>query len=412
MLDWTVGKVLEWSATYLKKNEVDAPKRTAELLLGHSLAMSRVELYLRYQQPLTAEELAEYKALLKRRTSREPTQYILGTQEFWSLTFAVDRRVLIPRPETECLVEEACRRLRASVSGEIGYSEAFIPARPKKVLRWNEQQPDLSAQPKEASNTNTTEQAETSDENADVEQFEASDENEGIEQVEASDENEGLEQAEASEQNEGIEQAEASEQNEGIERADVSEQIESSREKESRVRLKEWRFLDLCTGSGALACALASEFPRATVWASDISVGALDVARKNIETLGFSQRIRLVEGDLWSSVEGQHFDLIVSNPPYIRKDEMAGLQREVRDYEPHLALEAGDDGLDVVRRIVREAPRFLKPGGWLLVEIGSQQGRVALSLFEDEKAYESVALGQDYARLDRYVVARYAAEPR
>ncbi|MCK6509395.1 peptide chain release factor N(5)-glutamine methyltransferase [Myxococcota bacterium] len=398
MLDWTVGKVLEWSATYLKKNEIDAPKRTAELLLGHSLAMSRVDLYLRYQKPLTAEELAGYKALLKRRTSREPTQYILGTQEFWSLTFAVDPRVLIPRPETECLVEEACRRLRASVSGEIEFSEAFTSTRPKKVLRWNEQQPDLSARSKEASHTNTAEQAEASDENAGIEQAEASDENAGIEQAEASDENAGIEQAEASDENAGIEQAEA------------SEQIESSKEKESRVRLKEWRFLDLCTGSGALACALASEFPRATVWASDISVGALEVARKNIEALGFSQRIRLVEGDLWSSVEGQSFDLIVSNPPYIRRDEMAGLQREVRDYEPHLALEAGEDGLDIVRRIVREAPRFLKPQGWLLVEIGSQQGQAALSLFGSDKAYQSIVLGQDYARLDRYVAAQRAVD--
>ncbi len=151
MLDWTVGKVLEWSTTYLQKNEVDAPKRTAELLLGYSLSMSRVDLYLRYQQPLTAEELAEYKALLKRRARHEPTQYILGTQEFWSLTFRVDARVLIPRPETECLVEEACRRLR-SPNGYTTADPLFGTTRPKKILRWNEQDPTSShpQQPKES----------------------------------------------------------------------------------------------------------------------------------------------------------------------------------------------------------------------------------------------------------------------
>ncbi len=175
---------------------------------------------------------------------------------------------------------------------------------------------------------------------------------------------------------------------------------------QKRLRGEGLHFLDLCTGSGAVACALASEFPGATVWASDISEDALEVARSNIEALGFSQRIHLVRGDLWSSVEGQRFDLIVSNPPYIRKDEMIGLQREVRDFEPHLALEAGDDGLAVVRRIAQEAPRFLKPQGWILVEIGSRQGADALALFASEQVFQGAVLGQDYARLDRYVVAQ------
>ncbi|MCB9644830.1 MAG: peptide chain release factor N(5)-glutamine methyltransferase [Myxococcales bacterium] len=337
MLDWTVGKVLEWSTSYLQKNEIDSPKRTAELLLGHSLSMSRVDLYLRYQQPLTAEELAAYKGLLKRRAKHEPTQYILESQEFWSLPFYVDARVLIPRPETECLVEEACKLLKSRPVEE-DPEGLPSPGRPKKTLRWNEDEPEIAEEDEE-------DEEETSDIKA---------------------------QAPVAPRKLG----------EGL------------------------RFLDLCTGSGALACALASEFPGAKIWATDISKDAVAVARKNIDALTFSERIKLTQGDLLETVRGERFDVIVSNPPYIRSEEMTDLQREVRDYEPHLALEAGTDGLDVVRRIVREAPQFLVPGGWLMFEIGSSQGQETLALFEGNEAYSEVSLRQDYARLDRYIVAR------
>ena len=286
MLSWTIRSVLAWSEDYLRKHQIASPKREAELLLGHSLSCSRVELYLRYEQPLQTTELAGFRELLKRRARREPTQYILGSQEFWSLPFKVDGRVLIPRPETECLVERAA---------------ALIPA--GEVMQ----------------------------------------------------------------------------------------------------------VADICTGSGAIACAMATEHPQISIWASDISPDALALAKENIEALNLQDRIALCESDLFARAGERRFDLILSNPPYIRSDEMEGLQAEVREFEPHLALEAGEDGLRFVRRLLEEAPAFLKPAGWMLIEIGAGQGAAALALAQERPAYGSAAILQDYARLDRILIVQSAS---
>jgi release factor glutamine methyltransferase len=283
---WTIQSVLAWSKGYLEKHGVDSPKLTAELLLSHALACTRMHLYLHLEQPLEGEELAAYRELLKRRAKREPTQYILGTQGFWSLDLLVDPRVLIPRPETECLVEE-CVRL---------FKEGVVPL--------------------------------------------------------------------------------------------------------------QGPFLDVCTGSGALACALASEFRDAEVDATDVSPDALEVARANVErceeasSISASQ-ITLFEGDLFASLPAREYAVIVSNPPYIRSADMAGLQDEVRDFEPSLALDGGEDGLDLVREILDQAPSFLTEQGVLLIEIGSDQGEAALAEAQRRDAYASARILRDYSRLDR-----------
>lgn len=161
------------------------------------------------------------------------------------------------------------------------------------------------------------------------------------------------------------------------------------------------RVLDLCTGTGALAVAIALRFPGAQVTAADISADALDVARQNIADTG--ARVTLRQGDLFAAVAGERFDIIVSNPPYITAEEMADLQPEVRR-EPALALYGGSDGLDFYRRIAREAPDYLSPGGWLLLEIGSAQAEAVSALLAER--FEALAVYPDMQGLPRAAAAR------
>lgn len=288
---WTIQRILEWSIGFLERKEIDSPRLTAELLLGDVLKCSRVELYLRFEQPLDPDERAVFREYLKRRVAYEPTQYILGSQSFWSLELQVDARVLIPRPETECLIEE-CLRL---------FKQGALPLRGP--------------------------------------------------------------------------------------------------------------FLDVCTGSGALACALAVEFPEADVDATDISPDALDVAQINIENNQLSERVHLHEGSLFEAVPQKKYAAIVTNPPYIRSDEMATLQHEVREYEPHLALDGGDDGLDLIRIVLKEAPDYLTEQGILLIEMGCEQGALAMQLAREYDVYTEVRVLQDYAGLDRVLCCRVGTQP-
>lgn len=161
------------------------------------------------------------------------------------------------------------------------------------------------------------------------------------------------------------------------------------------------RVLDLCTGTGALAIAIALRFPGAQVTAADISADALDVARQNIADTG--ARVTLRQGDLFAAAAGERFDIIVSNPPYITAEEMADLQPEVCR-EPALALYGGLDGLDFYRRIAREAPDYLSTGGWLLLEIGSAQAEAVSALLAER--FEALAVYPDMQGLPRAVAAQ------
>lgn len=278
---WTVLKVLQWTAGYLEQKGVDGARLDAELLLADALGLDRVGLYLNYDRPLSPGELSVYRQRVGRRAGREPLQYILGTTEFWSLPFAVTPAVLIPRPDTEVLVEEALKR--AADSG---------------------------------------------------------------------------------------------------------------------------RILDVGTGSGAIAIALAHELPGATVEGVDISAGALAVAADNARRNGVDGRVAFREGDLGRLPDGP-YDLIVSNPPYIPEADMAGLMPEVRDFEPCLALCGGQDGLDCYRLLARQAPDRLVPGAWLLLEVGIGQAPAVEALLAAAGLRE-VFSRQDYAGVPRVVGGRAA----
>lgn len=284
---WTVRRVLGWTSQHFEKLELDAPRLTAELLLAHTLQTSRVRLYTDLDRPLEARELATYRALIARRAAGEPTSYLTGAREFYGRPFAVDPRVLIPRPETELLVE------------------AVLQVLPK----------DRTA-----------------------------------------------------------------------------------------------RLLDLCTGSGCVAISLALERPRALVVATEISAEAAEVARANAAMLGAADRVEIRVGDLFAPLEGEPpFDAVVANPPYVARGEVPTLSAEVRR-EPALALDGGQDGLDLVRHIVAAAPRWLVPGGLLALEIGDRQGPAVRSLLE-AAGYGSVRIERDLARHDRLALGTHPRGP-
>ena len=276
---WTVLKLLRWTADYFAGRGLDAPRLDAELLLAATLGLDRVGLYVNFERPLQADELAAYRERVRRRAGREPLAYILGQAEFWSLPLKVTPEVLIPRPETELLVEEALPRLS------------------------------------------------------------------GRQQV-----------------------------------------------------------LDVGTGSGALAIALAHERQELLVTAIDVSPAALAVAADNARSNGVAERIRFAQHDLGLLPPGP-FDLIVANPPYVPSGELAALMPEVRDFEPQLALDGGIDGLDAYRALARQAGVVLTAAGWLLVEVGSGQAPAVQELFAGAGLKE-IFVSRDLAGIERVVGGR------
>jgi len=281
---------LHVTAEYLGKKGIDSPRLTAEILLAHKLNVDRITLYLNFDQPLTENELTGYRTLIKRRLQREPLQYIVGIQEFWSLEFAVTPQALIPRPETELLVEQAIERLKAVIS-------------------------------------------------------------------------------------------------EGNKTPSI---------------------LDLGTGCGAIAISLAKAVQQVRLWATDISADALKLARLNAEKHGVSGKIKFLQGNLWEPLldEGVTFDIILSNPPYIGAEEFENLSPEVRDYEPRLALNGHKDGMTYIQTIILEAPVFMKPGGWIMLEMAPGQTEKALGLIGDIKDYGEKTRIKDYSHRYRVVMAQ------
>ncbi len=275
-------ELLRWTAEYLGGKGFHNARLNGELLLSGVLGVKRLDLYLQFDRPLRPEELAEFKARLQRRAKREPLQYIEGEAHFRDLRLRVDRRVLIPRPETEQLVQ--------------------------RVLDWAAGRTALAA-------------------------------------------------------------------------ADVG------------------------TGSGAIALALATEGPFRLVVATDVEPGALDAARANHAHAAPGAPVEFRAGDGVEPLLGERFDALVSNPPYIGTGERASLDAEVRDWEPATALFAGADGLDVVRRLVVDAPRVLRAGGLLALEIGETQGAATAELVRAAGRFGEPRVEKDLAGRDRIVLA-------
>lgn len=281
---WTIAKVLRFAQSDFQKRGFDSPRLDAELLLSACLGLSRVSLVMESTRPLSAGELSDYRALIQRRRGGEPIAYILGHREFYGLDFRVDPRVLVPRPDTEVLVEVALKRTRARDQ----YGEA----------------------------------------------------------------------------------------------------------------------LDVCTGSGCVAIAFRHARPTWRVMGVDISSGALEVAQKNAHRLGCVFGMCFLESDLLSAVPAaQRFDLITCNPPYIPRRELALLAPDVRDFEPRLALDGGEDGLDLVRRLVPEAARRLRSGGVLALEVHYDQAPRVEELMQ-QRGFIETQRARDYGGHERVVSGR------
>ncbi len=339
---WTVLEVLGATAKVFETAKVGSPRLDAELLLAHSLGIERIQLYVQYDRPLLPAERAAYRELVKRRANGEPVQYLLGTRDFWTLTFEVAPGVLIPRPDTETLVQvvldELSRLDGAGHAADAGRSDAH-----DGVL--------ASVTPAE------TEEAEL----ADV--------------------------------------------------ADAAPVADADEDKNPRGTGQ--RVADVGTGSGCVAVTLAHERPGLEVWAGDIAATPLALAPRNAARAGVSDRVRVLEanglGPLWQAAGRRPFHVVASNPPYLRRDELAGLMREVRDHEPQVALVAGDDGLDVIRPLIRAAaaPGVLVDGGALAIEVsstGEQAARVQELM--EAAGFADARVVADLAGLPRVVVAR------
>jgi len=288
---WTVGRLLSWTADYFKSKGLDEPMLSAQLLLAKVLSCSKVDLYLRFEQPVEQGRRDEFRALVKRAADREPIAYLIGQKEFFSLSFIVNRSVLIPRPETELLVQWVVRKVRD------GYGRA-----------------------------------------------------------------------------------------------------------EDRLDI-----LDLGTGSGCIAVALAKFLPRpARITAVEQLSEAGAVARENIARHGVGESVTVSEGDLYGPVgPGAWFDFLVSNPPYVTEEDYAALPKHIMDYEPASALVAGPDGLAVIRKIVAGSGQYLKSGGYLAMEIGYNQSDAVAKLLT-EAGLAEVAFERDGAGIARIALGRKA----
>jgi release factor glutamine methyltransferase len=291
--EWTVRRLLEWTAGFFARKHVDPARLSAELLLSHVLGVPRIRLYTDYDRTPGEKQLAAFRALVQRAGEHEPIAYLTGKAHFFNLEFEVNRDVLIPRPDSETIVENVLQTARH----ETGLASP--------------------------------------------------------------------------------------------------------------------RVLDLCTGSGCIAAAIAKHLKTATVVASDASAAAVVVARRNIEKLGLSDRVSIEMGDLFEPlsriVDAQPFDLIVSNPPYIPTAQIDQLDRSVRDYEPRMALDGGLDGLTIHRRILTSAPQHLVAGGRIYLEIMFDQASAALEMANQFGTFGDASIIKDNAGQDRVLTLRKKA---
>jgi release factor glutamine methyltransferase len=271
----SLGDVLRRASEHLAKTSATG-RLDAELLLAHALGRQRIELYTDFDRPLTSDELDVYRELVARRARHEPVAYILGEWGFRRLTLAVDRRALIPRPETEIVAERALAHI------------------------------------------------------------------------------------------DGIEQP---------------------------------RVLDVGTGTGAIALAIADEHPGAQVTAIDVSPDALALARENVSRTGLA--VELLQHDLRGGLPGGPYELVVSNPPYVEPGDLETLMPDVRDFEPRVALV----GTGATEAIARAAAEVLAPRGWLVLEVGDGQALATAALLDTE-GYVDVVTTPDLAGRDRVVEGR------
>lgn len=285
---WTVGALLTWTRAFFEKRGLDSPRLTAELLLSQALDCQRIHLYTRFDEVVDEAARARFRDLVRRRAERVPVAYLTRRAHFLTFTLYVDERVMVPRPETEVLVEAF---------------EARVPDGPTVAV-------------------------------------------------------------------------------------------------------------DVGTGSGAIAVAVARCRPSMRVLAIDCSPEALAVAERNVREHGLADRVVLIQGDLLAPLAGRAdagaVTAVLANLPYVSEADLAAAEPEVRVYEPRIALCGGPDGLDVLRRLIDQAPAALAPEAGLFLEIGAGQAAAVMALLEEQGAWHDVAVVRDYSGHERVIAARRA----
>ena len=288
---WTCKDILDWTTSYLERKGDEHPRISAQWLLCAVTGLSRVELYTHFDQPLSPEELAAMHKAIERRVAGEPLQYVTGDTAFRHIIVRCEPEVLIPRPETELLVDFVLDSLPRAADGT-----------PMPAL-----------------------------------------------------------------------------------------------------------VLEVGTGTGCIACSLARERAKTHVVATDVSPAAIALATRNRDALHLVPYVDIVPSDLAAGIDPAlmgHFEALVSNPPYIPSAVIPTLPHEVEGFEPHLALDGGQDGLDIYRRLLDLAPRALRPGGLLAVELFETTLDEATRLAREQGGWASVEVREDYTHRPRFLVAR------
>ncbi len=282
-----IGTLLAEAATRLSAAGISTARLDSEVLLAHLLKKDRLFLAVHRKDEVTQEIKEQFMALVERRAQHEPVAYLTGQREFMSLTFAVSPGVLIPRPDTETLVELVIQRFQKE---------------------------------------------------------------------------------------------------------------------------KEVTMLDLCTGSGAIAVSLAHYLPQSRVTGVDISELCVETARKNAETNGVANRVTMLVKDVFALPDGERYNCVVSNPPYIPGGVLPTLEADVRDYEPQKALDGGADGLVFYRHLAKICKDLLLPGGFLALEVGHDQAEAVTDLLINAGGYQNIGTEKDLSGINRVVYAEKAED--
>ena len=381
---WTIRRCLDWTRDYLKDRGDERPRLSAEWLLSGVTGLSRTEIYVNFDKPMSSEELAAMHTAVVRRAKGEPLQYIIGETSFRTIDVMCEPGVLIPRPETELLVEEVLAYLDREVIGA-----APAAARGRVELPWNAEveaalQAEIAA-------------AKEKDEAPVVERQLRDDDFVTLEDGEGT-----IETADGAEGDADVSGAAS------VEEGEFSEGAPAQDGESGQIRCA--RVLEVGCGTGCISLSIASERSgRAQCVAIDIEPRAVDLSIRNRDALGISPadvdvRLGNLVSPLNRETEWGTFDVLVSNPPYIPSAVMESLPHEVADFEPALALDGGADGLDIFRRLVNAAPHMLRPGGLLACELYEGHLDAAADLCRSAGMHD-VRIVDDFTGRPRIVLA-------
>ena len=381
---WTIRRCLDWTRDYLKDRGDERPRLSAEWLLSGVTGLSRTEIYVNFDKPMSSEELAAMHTAVVRRAKGEPLQYIIGETSFRTIDVMCEPGVLIPRPETELLVEEVLAYLDREVIGA-----APEAARGRVELPWNaEVEAALQA---EIAAAKEKDEAPVVERELRDDDFDALEDGEGT-----------IETADGAEGDAGVSVAAS------VEEGEFSEGAPAQDGESGQIRCA--RVLEVGCGTGCISLSIASERSgRAQCVAIDIEPRAVDLSIRNRDALGISPadvdvRLGNLVSPLNRETEWGTFDVLVSNPPYIPSAVMESLPHEVADFEPALALDGGADGLDIFRRLVNAAPHMLRPGGLLACELYEGHLDAAADLCRSAGMHD-VRIVDDFTGRPRIVLA-------